>query len=174
MTPPLVVGPLQGYRCWRVEWHGDEPVLRSLYYSTPWPARGPLRAACENRPGPLVAWMRRFLSHATATHPAPTWGCRCGIYGLTRLDGEEHLEMSPQVCQHGLFGRSIQVFGVVLLWGRLIQHEHGYRAEYARPVRLLTVPAFVRGRETQSLLEAVADRYAVDLVTCVEKLTCPA
>jgi len=148
--------------------------LRSLYRSTPWPAQGPLRATCENRPGPLAAWVQRILSRHSAPHFAPTWGCQCGIYGLARLERAEHLEMSPQVCQRGLFGRSLQVFGVVLLWGRVIQHENGFRAEYARPLKLLTVPALIRGREMRSLLESVAQRYSIELVPGMEELACPA
>jgi hypothetical protein len=82
--------------------------------------------------------------------------------------------MSPQVCQRGLFGRSLQVFGVVLLWGRVIQHENGFRAEYARPLKLLTVPALIRGREMRSLLESAAQRYSIELVPGMEELACSA
>jgi hypothetical protein len=171
MTAPLVVGPLYGYRWWRVEWQGKDPVLRSLYFATPWPAQDPLRAACETKAGPLSTWVRRLLGQEPATHPAPTWACRCGIYGLARLELDDAIETSPQICQHGLFGRSVQVFGTLLLWGRVVQHEQGYRAEYAQPLKLLAVPAFVRGRETKGLLDAVAERYGIALVPSVEQLT---
>ncbi|HTX54868.1 MAG TPA: hypothetical protein VMD08_15795 [Candidatus Baltobacteraceae bacterium] len=64
--------------------------------------------------------------------------------------------------------------GVVLLWGRVIQHEHGYRAEFARPLQLLTVPAGWRDRAIDSLLTATARRYAIPLVTQVDGLQCRA
>lgn len=175
MTPSLVVGPLRGYRYWQVKWHGDQPVLRSLYRSTIWPAEGPLRATCEKRPGSLASWVRSLLSSRAETHSTPQWGCGCGIYALTRLDTDEPLEMSPQVYQRGLFERVVHVVGVVQLWGRVIQHEQGYRAEYARPLRVLTVPSHARvsrsaSHDIASLLDAVAQRYSIQLVTRVEEL----
>jgi hypothetical protein len=170
MTAPLVVGPVQAYRRWRVDWHGSEPVMRSVYFATSWPAQGPLHAICEKKAGPVAAWVRRLLSKPPPTHPAPSWTCRCGIYGLTRFEREDHLE-TPQIYGHGLFGPSIvQVAGSVLLWGRVIQHEQGYRAEYARPLKLLIVPAFVRGGETKHLLDAGAERYGLTLVTTIKQL----
>jgi hypothetical protein len=65
---------------------------------------------------------------------------------------------------------------VVLLWGRVIQHEHGYRAEYARPLKLLAIPDLLRGRKIRPLIEAVAQRYAIEVVSDVGELTrrCPA
>jgi hypothetical protein len=85
------------------------------------------------------------------------------------------MEMSPQIYQRGLFERVVHVFGTVLLWGRVIQHEHGYRAEYARPLKLLTVPSLVRvsrsvSRDTDRLLDAVAKRYSMQLVARAEEL----
>jgi len=83
--------------------------------------------------------------------------------------------MSPQVYQRGLFERVVHVVGTVLLWGRVIQHEHGYRAEYARPLKLLTVPSLVRAsrsvsRDTDRLLDAVAKRYSMQLVARADEL----
>lgn len=176
MTPLLVVGPLRGYRYWQVKWHSDQAVLRSLYRPTIWPAEGPLRATCEKRPGSLASWVRSLFSSHPETHVTPQWGCGCGIYALTRLDTDEPLEMSPQVYQRGLFERVVHVVGVVQLWGRVIQHEQGYRAEYARPLKLLTVASRTRvsrsaSRDIESLLDAVAQRYSIQLVTRVEDLT---
>jgi len=58
VTSQLVVGPLQGYRWWCVEPEGGQPVLRSFYYATPWPAEGP-QASCE---APSRAWSRGFAT----------------------------------------------------------------------------------------------------------------
>jgi hypothetical protein len=173
MTSSLVVGPLQAYRYWHARWHEGKPVLQSLYSPTIWPPDAPLQAMCENSPGALAGWVRRLLLRPAAIHPAPTWGCGCGIYGLLRLEGEEYPELWPHMYQRGLFRHSVHVFGAVLLWGRVIQHEQGYRAEYGRPVKLLTDPALLCGREMKSLLDAVAQRYALELVSEVGDLTYP-
>jgi len=170
VTAPLVVGPLQGYRCWRVDREGGQPILRSLYHSTAWPAAGPLQASCEAATHRLTAWVRHVLSRGAVGHAAPTWGCECGIYGCSRLDDAAAIERGSQL-PRGPLGDPCQVVGVVFLWGRVIQHEHGYRAEYARPLKLLAGPALWRGREVRLLIEAVAHRYAIELVSEVGELT---
>jgi hypothetical protein len=55
--------------------------------------------------------------------------------------------------------------GVVLLWGRVIQHTDGYRAEYARPLKLLRVPAQRHADRVNTLLDAIAERYTIRIVT---------
>ncbi len=174
MTSALVVGPLRAFRCWRVEWQDDRPVLGSLFHSTVWPADGPLRAHCEQRAGSLAAWIRRRLSRKVESHPAPAWGCECGIYAMSRLDDEEDLKISPHICQRGPMDRVLRVAGVAQLWGRVVQHDRGYRAEYAQPLRLLSIPALVRVRDAEGLLQAVAQRYRIPLVTRTEDLGCAA
>lgn len=169
MTAPLVVGPLHGYRYWRVEWEHGQPVLRSLYRATVWPSQTPLQATCETKPDRLSALVRRILHRESALHVAPTLGCECGIYGFARFERAEQLEISPQ-CQRGIFGEHWQVAGVVMLWGRVVQHERGYRAEYARPVKLLAVPGLAQGRGIRDLLDAVAQRYGLDVVRDADKL----
>ncbi len=165
----LTVGPLHAFRYWYVRWDEGRPVLQSLYYPTVWPADTPLRASCEKKPGYVVSWFRKLFAMQTTTHPAPASECWCGIYALKHLEGIEHRELLPQIYQPGP-DRGVHVIGVVLLWGRVIQHEHGYRAEYARPLRLLTVPPGGRDREIENLLNAASHRYAIPLVTRVEEL----
>jgi hypothetical protein len=64
--------------------------------------------------------------HATADHHStPQADCSCGIYAFkTRqdLEGSEYGHMP--------------VYGRVALWGRVIEHEHGYRAQRAYPTQL--------------------------------------
>lgn len=162
MTAPLVVGPPQGYRCWRVDSDGGEPVLRSLYHATAWPVHDPLRAACATVRQRLAAWVRHVLARSRVRHVAPTWGCQCGTYACTQFDRAAAIETALQPGQ---------VVGVVALWGHMIRHAQGYRAEYARPVKLFVSPAQVRDRESRSVLEAIAQRYAIALVSDADELT---
>jgi hypothetical protein len=168
---PLVVGPLRGYRYWHAEWDAGRPVLRSLYHPTTWPTQGPLHATCEKRPGTLVAWLRRwFASPRNETHPAPNGACECGIYALNHFEAIEPRELLPQVAHQGL---DVYVLGVVLLWGRVVQHGQGYRAEYGRPLRLLATNPLARSNGIHTLLDAVATRYGIPLVNRVEELSAP-
>jgi hypothetical protein len=89
---------------------------------------------------------------------------------MSRLEDEEDLKISPHICQRGPLDRVMRVAGIAQLWGRVVQHDRGYRAEYAQPLRLLTVPTLVRVRDADGLLEAVAERYRISLVTCTEDL----
>jgi hypothetical protein len=141
-----------------------------MYYPTPWPAGGPLRASCETTSRRLAAWVRRALSWSSADHAAPRWGCQCGIYGLARPEDADALEASPRP-QRSRLADNWQVVGAVFLWGRVIQHDHGYRAEYARPVKLLAASAAVDTPEGRSLMDAVSQRYEIQLVSDVEALT---
>ena len=105
------------------------------------------------------------------THAAPAGVCNCGIYALTQWDAIEPQALLPPVCHHP--GLERYVFGLVLLWGRVIQHGHGYRAEYARPLRLLTTSLRARSDGIRSLLDAVTTCYGIPLVTRVEELSAP-
>jgi hypothetical protein len=141
-----------------------------VYNPTIWPADAPLRATCVKGSGSFTAWVRALFSRTAkaATHPAPAWGCQCGVYGLTHLHGNE-LEEVPRVPGRDP-ERGAVALGVVLLWGRVIQHAHGYRAEYARPLKILKIAKPPRARGVDSLLDAVAQRYAVQVVTRAEEL----
>ena len=168
----LVVGPLRGYRYWHAEWEDGQAVLRSVYHATVWPPQGPLHAACERHPSLLGIWLRRLaLSPPPETHRAPCGTCECGVYALTRFDAIEPRDLLP--AETGERTEDIFVLGVVLLWGRVVQHGHGYRAEYGRPVRLLTTPTLGRTGGIPSLLDAVATRYGIPLVTRIEELSVP-
>lgn len=57
--------------------------------------------------------------------------CTCGIYCYKTRAQVETLENQPTENTH--------VYGEVYLWGRVVEHEHGYRAQYAYPKSLVGV-----------------------------------
>jgi hypothetical protein len=60
-------------------------------------------------------------------HEAPDIGCSCGIYASRSLDESERPRPAwPPPC----------VVGTVALWGRVIEHEIGWRGQFAYPARL--------------------------------------
>lgn len=106
---------------WRV-WHWDSTGLKSLN-GEPWLPNKPLQAGCRV----FHNGIRGGRASATSTpHHAPEFKCTCGIYGSNNLD---KLHMSD-------FWRYGSVFGEVKLWGSVIEHEAGYRAEFAYPKTL--------------------------------------
>lgn len=105
--------PVMAWRAWTLSGRrdGSEVRLRPIAGSSkPWPPLRPAQATCT-RP-------RR--------HPAPDLRCTCGLYA-TR---------TPDLLRRT---RDPAVVGTVALWGRVIEHESGYRGEYAYPQRLRLV-----------------------------------
>ena len=78
---------------------------------------------------------------------APVKDCNCGVHALKSAAVAEHRLIDELDSQMG-FGFGIRfsfggyeppagrVWGAVKLWGRLIEHSHGYRAEFAYPAAL--------------------------------------
>jgi hypothetical protein len=62
-------------------------------------------------------------------HEAPDPACTCGLHGT---HGIELLRKT----------KCPAVLGRVALWGRVIEHEHGYRARFAYPQRLRLICQF--------------------------------
>lgn len=65
----------------------------------------------------------------------PSRHTSCGFYGVKSSDRLLHLIGSS--C--GLTPASI-VVGEIELWGRVYEHTYGYRGEYARVKRIISVP----------------------------------
>jgi hypothetical protein len=62
-------------------------------------------------------------------HDAPDPACTCGLHGTHGLE-----VLRKTKCP--------AVLGRVALWGRVVEHEHGYRAQFAYPQRLRLICQF--------------------------------
>jgi hypothetical protein len=112
VSAPDYISPIVAYRLW--QW--DDAGLKSLN-GVRWIPRQPLLARCR------AFHPRRIIGRAT--HPAqdaPQADCRCGVYGAKRLDSLQSM----------CFWDS-GVRGEVFLWGTVVEHEHGWRAQFAYP-----------------------------------------
>jgi hypothetical protein len=104
--------PVIAWRAWRLRRDGRGRLrLQPAFRGSPWEPLVPTRAACVRH--------RR--------HDAPKRRCTCGLYGFR--DGGEV----------GLGGTRLGAVGQVALWGRVVEHELGYRAELAYPSRVRLV-----------------------------------
>jgi hypothetical protein len=106
---PDFISPVLAWRVWQL----DAAGLRSLNGEAWTPGR------------PLVAGCRVAGAHRTARlpHDAPQMRCTCGVYGSKTL---HHLRST----QYWLYG---SVHGEVLIWGSVVEHEQGFRAQFAYP-----------------------------------------
>lgn len=106
--------PILAWRTWTLAGSRDGRAVRLLPIAgdgKPWPPLQPARAVCRRR--------RR-------DHEVPGFDCRCGLHAMHT---PEHLRRT----------RDPAVLGSVALWGRVVEHEQGYRAELGYPQRLQLV-----------------------------------
>ena len=92
-------------------------------------------------------------SRCRKEHAAPTEGCTCGVYAAQNF---AHLQ------RLGYAGYG--VYGEVYLWGAVVEHRLGWRAQYAYPKSLVlphdTIP--FKMSEAESRLETLL-LYGVDI-----------
>lgn len=75
-------------------------------------------------------WLRR--RRARLGHAAPATNCSCGVWAVrTPTHAASALD---------IYGRSWKplhrVLGRVSLWGTIVEHDHGWRAQFAYPAEL--------------------------------------
>jgi len=116
---PDYISPIVAYRIWR--WHATG--LLSLN-GEPWVPGRPLAAHCKACGREAVGG--RVVRVA---HDSPHFGCSCGVYASKSLD---HLRSSR------LF--DLGVSGEVFLWGLTVEHERGFRSQFAYPKSLHLPP----------------------------------
>ena len=151
MSAEPVAQPLVGFRRWGAR--------RGALYSgifvagrfLPNPALGMVAPRIRPVPWPL-AEDRVAKCFALAGHDAPHRDCNCGFAAYYALPAEPDMP-APEA-----------VWGVIAAWGRVIECEHGFRAQFARPLALLRHrnpdDAYEQGRR----LENAADAYAIPLL----------
>lgn len=138
MTDNFYIEPIVGYRVWRV--HDLYPApsygLRSLSFWESWPMDRALRARVVELPcfGPLDD---------------------IGIHAFKEFES---------IFDFHRLGRHVVrqlVIGTVALWGDVLEHEHGWIAEYAYPVALLDR---AESKEWRPIHRQIAEAYRVPFV----------
>jgi hypothetical protein len=105
--------PVIGWRVWTLRANRGGTAIRMgpiAGRAKPWPVLEPARATCARR----------------GRHEVPGFACTCGLHA-TRTPHPLHRARDPAVV------------GTVALWGKVVEHEHGYRAAFAYPQRLMLV-----------------------------------
>ncbi len=143
MAPDLIV-PIKGFRLWRVV--GDALFSLSTVgdpHLVYWQPGRPHAAICGLGQG----------------HRPPHPSCTCGIYA-SRTAERVALDLVAHLRTQGIPVQSAFAIGPVKLWGRVCEHEHGWRAEYAYPGD----PLVLLGDVSDADLEVLAARYGVRCV----------
>lgn len=113
---PTYLSYVTAWRCWRLLHNGM--YLRSPYVSIDrhWPTRAALEFNCA--------------AIDASTHLTPSLGCSCGIHGFSpSFLVSTMLEMKYS-------GLSRIVVGTVALWGGVVEHQRGWRAQYGYPLKI--------------------------------------
>lgn len=141
----IVAGEIVAQRCWKVVFVDGEPRLRSVFQHDIWE---PGEAMIGRGIGD---WSNRGV-HA--------WKMEC----ITQATGYlmEHIiasEMNPDTF---IMSSACMVTGTVLLWGDVVEHQYGYRAEFAK-VRSLDwlYPSFEVAGQEKAILGYLQKIYGV-------------
>jgi len=140
MKPPDIPDYVSPIVGYRVwNWHPNE--LRSLNGEDWLPGRA-LTAKCRK-----------------TDHVPPADGCSCGVYAAKSFQHLQRITRSVEYCLHG----------EVYLWGKIVEHELGYRAQFAYP-KSLTLPLIDTRFEMSRLQSLIA--YGADIYTPLNVLLC--
>jgi hypothetical protein len=137
--------PVVGWRAWAAVETVEGPELQSVVYPHPWPARRALRNVCEAGGCLAARW--------------PAQPHSCGIHAFKAREDALAFPSTWESLRfaHGVYPEHY-VIGRVSLWGRVVEHERGYRAEVAYPSALeLLLPQ-------EWLVLPLAARYGIDVV----------
>lgn len=132
--------PIIAYRAWKVERDG---LLKPIGWTTnvsAWKPLEPEHAVCKSN----------SRTADEAEHKAPQKDCRCGLYAFKQIEDLIQIAASPRL-----------VLGRVAIWGRIVELEKGYRAEYAYPQVLYTGGQYPYA--SRWAVERAARRYGVDV-----------
>jgi len=119
---PDSIDMIVGWRTWRTTRRGGQWWLQALGQSTAWEPKKKVEAACIMSGRPTVS--------GTGDHPAPQKDCTCGFWAFKNVD------MLPGAVAGQCNDSQITVMGSVDLWGRVVETENGFRAQYAYPKEL--------------------------------------
>lgn len=123
--------PLEGWRLFNYDL--DDHILRSLAITYGWESAEPERAKCIS-----MNFLTRDIMFSTL-HDSPNMTCSCGYYAFK--DKEQAIYECKLTWDYHTKERTIPVVGRVEMWGKIIIHDGGYRAEYIKLLGL-AVPAF--------------------------------
>jgi hypothetical protein len=139
---------IAGWRVWNLSDGAEGPRL--------WPAGSGVdvwqpRRRVEARCGAL-----RILTWRIGKHTAPHLRCRCGIYASRSLGVFE----LPRPAWP-----PTPVVGTVSLWGTVVEHERGWRGQFAYPSRLRLVCAMCAWFEPGTGVPAVVHSFGKRIFT---------
>lgn len=157
MTVPDYAEPLVGWRAWHLVDTDAGVRLHAIGRAATWEPGVAHEAVCLRR----RSWRERFRPRHD--HAAPDWACTCGVWAARTLPAALNVL--------DIYGRKWKplhrVVGTVALWGEVIEHAHGWRAEHAYPVRLYVPSRRLHGPRVEGLERLVEGLTAYRVLVSV-------
>lgn len=160
---PDFSSPFIGFRVWQIRRHRGKLGLRYGRYGLFCPYRNRfwhLDSVTEAECIPPDKEWRRV------PHEPPGSNCTCGLYAYNSLT-----ELRTSIRPMTYLPLAV---GLVLGWGRIVQHEKGWRAQYAKPVAIAEPPRkdpllwFFIERYSERKTRALVERSGLPLVPWYE------
>lgn len=112
--------PVLAWRAWSVTEKPGAITTLASGHDSEWDMDGPLVARCGGGSPAADA------TEDKPDHSAPNWDCSCGIYCTTTLGTLRSAGFSEP-----------DVYGVLAGWGKVIEHETGWRVARAYPLAII-------------------------------------
>lgn len=125
MIVPDLISPIVGYRAWHYHSTPDGCLTALVHPYTLWPHHRRSVALCTVAP---LQWVE-LDDIELPRHNSPELSCTCGLYAAKDFDRLFSMTYMEDMAD--------RVWGEVNLWGKVIEHDEGYRAEFAYPRRLI-------------------------------------
>lgn len=175
---PDLAEPIVAWRCWALTGDDTTPVLQSPASGIVWPpVSGWDSDVIRDRDRNFISAYCRNKDHPCESAPSANTkghiGVGCGIYAYKTIEALSWDWPLSGMSRYTPLNTNPPwtrlVWGRVLLWGRVFEHDRGYRAQFARVDSLVQVPwlGFVQPQE----LATVAEFYGVgyEVLTDVSK-----
>ncbi len=150
MSAEPVAQPLAGFRLWGCRRGGLYSGIFTAGRFVPNPALSLVAPRAVPMPWP-TDHDRAANCFAIRGHEAPYRDCRCGYFAYYMLPEEPELPARAAV------------WGAVVAWGRVVECERGFRAQYARPVALLDCQNAADGASSKRAARA-SENYGIPLL----------
>ena len=108
---PERIEPITAWRAWKA-FNDNGWKLKAIGSTGTWEPKKAMEAVCNKN---------------KQDHPAPGYGCECGIWSFNTLE-----DLVPVLAGYS----EIKIIGQVAIWGRVIECEKGFRSSHAYPTEL--------------------------------------
>jgi hypothetical protein len=150
---PDGIDPISAYRAWNFSIEGRPRLFPFSGGFGSWPN------AWE---GVGSGWVTACCGYSRG-HKVPSEDCQCGFYSLKDLDSAIDLVTPIELSAARQDGGRPVVLGRILLSGKVIEHEIGYRAERARVAELIPF------RGTERFVTRLANKLGIGVAAAVEQ-----